>query len=481
MKRLPAALAVPLAFALVPLLSTAPAWAQSSTWSGTVVGFSHEGFGAPAQVVARRQDGRLGATIVTFSTGARLIIKPTRFSPGQVSVVASFGSGRSGVPENLLYAVWATTLFPIGGTRHMSYSDIDAWQQGSGHPVNVTLVPAASAFRLQGAVPSSELEAELALLTAYAREPGFRADMSAKIASVGQMMAYQIGGDAAALFTRAVQRTLFGRRYQELPEQKEIEATTGAEMPALLERSLGMAPDIAVVGDVEVETAIRAVAATLAAGETRPVERSGIPSIERPVVRHMGSVNASSASAVRLGLYWPLPVPRSGRLDDQPARVAAAMIDARLARSTASAPTAASPPVARAVAPADIKAAGYLGIVFSGSGKDVPQFRDFSTGVVKHLASGRFTADELANARQVITAEHRAEVESNDWWAQRLGVVLRDERSGLALGAEAGQEPVDRLDRRAVVAFFRRLGRGIAPIAVVSNSAGPAANEGRLN
>ncbi len=107
----------------------------------------------------------------------------------------------------------------------------------------------------------------------------------------------------------------------------------------------------------------------------------------------------------------------------------------------------------------------------------VPQIREFSTGVVQHLASGKFTAAELAHALQMVTAEHRAEVGSNDWWAQRLGVVLRDGGTAQALGAEAGDQLVD---RRAVAAVFRRLGRGIAPIVVVSNSAGPAADEGRL-
>ena len=481
MKSPPAVLAVPLAlaFGMAPPLTTPPASAQSSAQSAPVASFPHDGFGAPARVVASRHDPELGATIVTFTTGARLIVKPTRFSPGQVSVVASFGAGRSGVPENLVHAVWATTLFPVGGTQHMSYPDLDAWQQGSGHPVNVTLVPAASAFRLQGEVPSGELEAELALLTAYAREPGFRSDMTAKIASVGQMMGMQIEGDVAALFTRTVQRTLFGPRYQELPEQKDIEATTGAEIPALLERSLAMAPDVTIVGDIEVDAAIHAVAAPFAAGEARPVERRSIPSIAMPMLgmRPMDSVNASTGSLVRLGLYWPLPNPRTGRRDDRPARVAAAMIEARLAQSIVPASTAASPPVARAVAPADIKGGGYLGLVFSGAGMAVPQIREFSTGVVKHLASGKFTAAELAHALQMVTAEHRAEGESNDWWAQRLGVVLRDGGTAQALGADAGDQ---RVDTRAVAAVFRRLDRGIAPIMVVSNSAGPAADEGRL-
>ena len=339
MKR-PAALppaALVLALAVSTAVPAPPALAQSPGAPGSAAEFPHDSFGAPARVVATRYDRGIGATIVAFSTGTRLIVRQTHFTPGQVSVVASFGAGRAGVSADLVHAVWATTLFPIGGTRHLSYDELDAWQQSSGHPVNVTLVPGVGAFHLKGEIPSNDLATELALLTAYAREPGFRADLVAKIASVCAMLGKQVEGDPAMRFTRAVQRKLVDRRFQELPDQADLAATTGTEMQALLGPAFAMAPDIAIVGDIDVDVAIRAVATTLAAGDPRPVLRRGIAAAPVPTNGPLqrALVDAGATADRRLGFYWRLPDIRTAPRVERAARVAATLIEARLAASTA--------------------------------------------------------------------------------------------------------------------------------------------------
>ncbi len=479
MKR-PAALpTAELVFALA--LSTAvpapPALAQSPGAPGSVAEFPHDSFGVPARVLATRYDRGIGATIVTFSTGTRLIVKQTNFTPGQVSVVASFGAGRAGVSADLVHAVWATTLFPIGGTRHLSYDELDAWQQSSGHPVNVTLVPGVSAFRLQGEIPSNEIDAELALLTAYAREPGFRDDMVAKIANVGAMLGKQVEGDPGMRFTRAVQRKLVGRRFQELPEQADLAATTGSEMQALLGPAFAMAPDIAIVGDIDVDVAIRAVAATLAAGDHRPAPHRRIATAPMPPARlqQAAFVDAGATADRRLGFYWRLPDIRTAPRIERAARVAAAMIEARLATSTISASSAALPAVARAVVPPDLKGGGYLGVVVRDGAVSEGGARTMLAGAMNDLATGRFTAADFEHARQSVAAEIGAEGVSNELWAQRLILALRDPTMGQVVRIEAGVVDVDRAE---VVACIRRYLAGRAPIVVVADAREAGESEG---
>lgn len=469
MKR-PAALptvALVLALALSTAVPAPPALAQSPGPPGSAAEFPHDSFGAPARVVSTRHLSELGATIVTFSTGARLIIKQTRFTPGQVSVVALFGAGRSGVPENLVHALWATTLFPIGGTRHLSYAELDAWQQSSGHPVNVTLVPGVSAFRLQGEVPSGDLERELALLTAFVREPGFRDDMAARIASVGSMLGKQVEGDPSAQFVRAVQRRLVGQRYRELPEQAELEATTGSEMPALLGPAFAMAPDIAIVGDIHSDMAIRAVATTLAAGDPRPGQGRSIPAVAPPVARARQSdlFDVGTNADRRVGFYWRLPDIRIAPRIERAARVAAALIEARLATSALSATSAAPPAVARAIVPPDLKGGGHLGVAIRDGAVPVEKARALLVGIMDDLAAGRFSADELDHARQSVATEMGAEGMSNEWWAHRLSLALRDPAVGQAVRVETGAMDVDRAE---VVACIRRYLASRAPLVVVT-------------
>lgn len=444
-----------------------PALAQPTTQVLVDRGLPHGDFGAPARIVSLREDRALGATIVIFSSGARLIVKRTHHSPGQVSVLASFGAGRAGVPERLVHALWATTLFPLGGTAHLSYADIDAWQKESGHPVNVTLVPAASAFRLEGNVPSGELNAELELLAAYAHEPGFRGDLAAKITNVAPMLATQIEADPAARFTRDVQHRLVGARYQELPEQEDLSATTGTEMPEILALSFAMAPEIAIVGDIEVEAAVREVAATLAAGAPRSVQHGRLPKVAASPSGPPSGPTAPTEKpdTMRSGIYWRLPDFRAKPSTLRVARVAAALIEARLARIGSFGSDPASPPVAKAIVPIDLIGGGFLGIVVETRGGTTTNARDTVGGLLRDLGLGQFTDDELERARQTVDAEHGAEVEDEAWWAQRLGAALRDRQVAQALAADVSVVVVD---RGAVAAFVRGYLRGVAPVAVVA-------------
>lgn len=441
--------------------------------------FPHDDFGRAARVVTTTRDPVLGATIVTFSSGARLIVKPTRFSPGRVTVIAAFGGGRSGVPQELVHALWATTLFPLGGTRHLSYEDLEAWQKRSGHPVNVTMVATASAFQLKGEVPSSELGSELALLTAYAREPGFRPEMAARIVSIGPKLAAQIESDPSAMLTRAVQHRLVGARYQELPERADLAATTGEELSAILGQAFAMAPDIVIVGDIDVDAAVRAVAVTLAAGDTRPSPVDGVPAAAIPMPRPARSdlSQADISGLVKVGLYWRLPDDRSDRRAVQAARVAAAMLEARLPQLALAGRIATVAPMARAVAPFDLTGASYLGVVSDVGEGDVSGVRGRLKRAMKDLAAGRFTARELAQANHVVAVELGAEGESNDWWARRLGVVLREPEARVALRAGMVQHAVDRSEIRG---FFRKMVRDVAPIEIVGKDAGTGKVAGKI-
>jgi zinc protease len=386
------------------------------------------GFGPVASVTSVHSDPSLGATFVTFITGARLVVKPTHLAPGQVSVIASFGSGRSGVPDILVHALWATTLFPLGGTTKLSYAGLDQWQQTSGHPVNVTLLPAVSAFQLQGDAPSSELRNELALLTAYARDPGFEPEIAEKIAIVGPMIANQIDGDPAADFARGVQSTLVGPRYQELPERADIEATNGKELPDLLKASLSMAADIAVVGDVSVEDAVRATAETLASGVHRPTARLAraevLPSAPRrePVIFRCRGAEGDGW----FGEYWRLPDYASKPQVNLVAEVAAALVEDRLRREPTLTLSPAAPPVVSVSAPIELKGGAAFGVALKIPPQAVTSTRMRIARIIAELAHGPIESEPFKRARLAVVASRAAEQSANAWWARQLTLVLRD-------------------------------------------------------
>lgn len=405
-----------------------PAMAQAPTSAEVPDEFPHVSFGDPARIATTTVDASLGATVVTFTTGARLIVKSTHSTPGQFSVIASFGAGRSGVPDSLVHALWATTLFPIGGTTKFSYADLDLWQKTSGHPVNVTFVPAVAAFQLQGDAPSSELRNELALLTAYVRDPGFGPELAEKIATIGPMIATQIEGDPAADFARGVQHILVGPRYQELPERMDIEATTGKELPGLLTASLAMAADVAVVGDISVEDAIRAMAETLAAGDHRPIARQA-RAVVMPPTSGRGSIvfeHLGAEADAWFGEYWHLPDYAIKPHLSIVAEVAAAIIEDRLRREPTTAPSLAAPPVVSVSAPIELKGQAAFGIALKITPLAVTAARNRIARIIAELAHGPIESEAVKRASLAVISGKIADQNSNVWWAHQLTLVLRD-------------------------------------------------------
>ncbi len=448
-------------------LVAVPAMAQAPTSAAVPDEFPHVSFGDPARIATTTVDAALGATIVTFTTGARLIVKSTHSTPGQFSVIASFGAGRSGVPDSLVHALWATTLLPLGGTTKLSYADLDQWQKTSGHPVNVTFVSGVTAFQLQGDAPSSELRNELALLTAYARDPGFGRELAERIAIVGPMIATQTDGDPAADFARGLQHTLVGQRYQELPERGDIEATTGKELPGLLTASLAMAADVAVVGDVSVEDAIRAMAETLAAGDHRPTARQARavampPALGRkPIVfEHRGAEEDAW-----FGEYWRLPDFASKPRVNLVAEVAAALVEDRLRRESTLTLSPDAPLVVSASAPIELAGGAAFGVALKIPQTAVTTTRNRIAHIIAKLAHGPIASEPFKRARLAVVASKAVDQSSNAWWARQLTLVLRDPSLARAIPPASDVTPIT---PAAVSGFLKTYLIGHRPLVVAA-------------
>lgn len=452
------------------LCLAAPALADDPADAGGINTLADIDFGKPASVASVRSDPEIGATIVTFSTGTRLVVRSTRNEPGQVSVTAWLGHGRAGVPDRLVHALWASTLLPLGGTGKLAYGELDQWQRRTATPVTVTFVPGISAFQWKGTVPSASLAGEMRLLAAYARDPAFRPELAEKITSVGPMMAREIEGSAASTFQRGVQHSLAGSsRYQELPETVDIAATTGNELPELLKPAVPLAADVAIVGDVSVADAIQATAKTFAAGGPRPaaghIKATAVPS--HPGAGPFVFAHAGDPGDAWLGEYWVLPdltaMPRAMRV----AEVAAALVEARLAAVMPPSWPGDLAPVARAGGSAEIRRGNAIGIVLELQPADIAVARAWIETLLRDMREGKIGAEEIGQAREVVVARHRAEEASNEWWAERLVLGLRNPLLTSAMReARDGRE----VSAGEVASFIRRyLAR--RPIIVVARNA----------
>ena len=260
----------------------------------TAVTWPYADFGSPSKVVSEVEDKELGTTVVTFSNGSRLMVKQTAFDKDKIYIDVSLGNGRAGAPPELVHALWAAELMPLGGTGKLTVTDIQRWAQGGGKAVGVQAQAGTRAFHLTGMTRPADFLSQMQLLAGYARDPGFRPELGDKLAAIAPMIAGQVEANAGAVFERESQR-LFGggdSRFDEVPSQTDLAATKPAELSALMQGALTGPADVTIVGDIDVPTAIAAMQSTFGAGSTAAPSGRWV---------RIKSVRARSSSSRRAG------------------------------------------------------------------------------------------------------------------------------------------------------------------------------------
>lgn len=386
-------------------------------------------FGRPGQVRSRNFDKELGATVVNFANGSRLIVKQTLFEKDRVYIDASFGNGRAGASEQHAHALWATSLLPVGGTGKLTVTDIQRWAQTGGKLVAVNLQTYNRTFSLTAVTRPADLVNQMQLLAAYARDPGFRPELGDQIAAIGPMISGQLAANPAAVFQMEADR-LFGggnNRYSDLPSTQDIAATKLDDISVLLKSELATAADVTMVGDNTVETAIELMQNTFAAGpaQARPQELS--VSLKMPegraepyVVTHGGRQDQAI-----YGAFWALPDYRSGPKSSYVGDVVSAILEARMVETVREKLGMTYSPKASATASIGLPGQGLMRVSIETPPENFDVFRDLLRTQVEDLSGKPVSADELERARKPLLEASAKRRESNSWWVTNLSSVLR--------------------------------------------------------
>jgi len=415
--------------------------------------------GPAGQVVAQSLDKELGATLVKFANGARLIVKPTSFEKDKVYVNVAFGDGRMGTESKLVHALWATQFAAIGGTGKLPLDQIQAWAQTSGKMVSANFNASATSFTLGSVTRPADLASEMQLLAAYARDPGFRPEMGSKIAAIGPMISGQIDANAGAVFWRAVQKALTSTdgRLSYMPSAEDVAATNSEDLPQLLHGPLGQPADVTIVGDVTVEEAIRLTAATFAAGPAVPRPTPASYRVTMPpapaepvVVTHGGR-----ADQAVYGAFWQMPDYFADPKTSYAADVAAAILQTRLIDTVREKLGITYTPNAQAYAASDLPGYGYFSAILETPPANFETFRTLLADQLHQLASKSVSADELQRAKRPLIEAATKDLENDGWWTGNLSQLLRDPRMKQPiLTRTASIEAVSAADVQALLTRF---------------------------
>ena len=422
----------------------------------------YESFGAPGEVAERRDIADLDTVFIRFQNGVRLTVKPTKFADDQILVEARIGHGQLDLPNNHATAAWAAaSAFPEGGLKQLSAQDID--QVLRSRILGRSFAITDDAFTLSGVTRPDDLDTQLQLLTAYVAEPGWRPEAFARMHNSAPTILDQLAATPAGVLSRDVGRLLHNGDYRwGYPSRAEIAAETPADLKGLLAPALATGQiDVVMVGDITVEKAIDAVAATFGALPARaPQPAPSGPSATvtfPPATATPVTLTHGGRADQAIGLVaWPIEDFLS---DTQRARTLSILgevmqlritDDLRKAQGLTYSPSAAANP-----SPV-FAHYGYISARVEIPPGKLGAFYSDVAGIARDLREKDVTPDELNRAKKPAVDDLERRRETNEYWRTALAGAQADPRWLTAIRSSVAQlEHVSAADlRRAAQTYL---------------------------
>ena len=281
---------------------TAPAAEAELKWAYT-------DFGPPGKITKRERVEDLDITLVTFANGVRLNLKKTDFDANRILLNARVGTGQLTEPKDKPgLASYAGRTFSAGGLGKHSSDDLRRVLAGKN--VGTGLGIGDEALSLGGGTTREHLLLQLQLMAAFLTDPGYRPEAARQAQKALEQTYARFEHTANGPFTLEVAPLLASGDHRfGLPPKDEMMKRTTDEVRAWLAPQLARgAIEIAIVGDLDPEATIEAVAQTfgaLPAREARPaldeLRRVAFP--REPFAKDYTVATEIQKSEVRV--YWP--------------------------------------------------------------------------------------------------------------------------------------------------------------------------------
>ena len=272
--------------------------------------FAYDSFGKAGTVASDTKIADLGIRTVRFANNVRLNIKKTDFEAGKIRFIVRLGDGVLDLPKSEpgLAPMLSLMSAPAGLKKH-SYDDLK--ELLAGKVVTLGTVVGDNAFVASGATTPQDLALQMKVSAAYLLDPGFRPEAAAKWTNVVPVVEKQLAAQPEAVASVRVPIILAsGDQRFGMPEAAVLSKRTFDEAKAALAPVIADAPiEITVVGDVDENAAIAAVASTFGALPTRKltdpvpadVKHAAFRSDRTPIVLgHDGPADKALVEAV-----WP--------------------------------------------------------------------------------------------------------------------------------------------------------------------------------
>jgi zinc protease len=426
------------------------------------VSWPYASFGPPGKVAEQHTAADLAATFVRFENGVRLTIKPTKFRDNEVLVRANVGQGMIDLPRDKQAATWAGSAFIEGGLKRISSEDMERVLAAKVYGAHFGATD--DAFVLSGATRTEDLPTELQVLAGYVSEPGWRPEAFRRLKASGSTIHDQYEATDSGVLARDLSGLLHaGDRRWTFPSRAAIADARLADLERQVTPQLARgAIEVVVVGDVEPDAVIAAVAHTFGALPQRPApqiapaaqRQTGFPTptAEPATLYHKGRADQAIGY-----IAWPTD---DIWADPQKAFATAVLGEVMRTRLTEQIRETQGVTYSPSVAYAHSlvwKGWGYLAASVEVPPEKLAAFFDDVEKICADLRAQPIGADELARAKEPrVRSIERAQVTNEYWLAELSGAQADPRRLELVRETVPGTSKVAAADVQAAARSFLR-------------------------
>jgi zinc protease len=405
------------------LAQAAPAPAAPPEHQGTA--WAYSSFGPPGQVMSEDPLPDIGAVRVAFANGLRLNFKPSQNAQDRVEIRIRFGAGEEELATaDLGAARLGASLLREGGLGKNDFED--TIRLCDGHACSFGLSIQRDSFEIAGATRPSDLDIELQLITAYLSDPGFRPQIDARIPTAVRNIYQLTRSEPAFMAAEARQDALTPPRVPLLPPESDLSNVRSADFARVLGPPLkNDALEVTIVGDIDQQTVIDAVARTLGAlppRSWRDTARPDAPHVRFPSpappplhATHDGSPEKATVLATWPLFVWTPDKEREKRTLELLAQIVQGQAIDDIRQRLGKAYT---PEVNVELSRGGDQ--GSLTVTIDTSPAATPIVADELRKIAHQLANGDITADMLERVRRPVLDDGATREISNPWWIEML-------------------------------------------------------------
>lgn len=386
--------------------------------------FAYTEFGPAGKVASRSEAKDLEIIQAVFENNVRFNFKHTEFEKGTIRVLINFGGGKLSTPADKPGIIpFAQSTFQLGGLEKHGVDDIR--RIFASRTVGSDFSVGDEAFVLSGRTTPADLEAQMQLLTAYLVAPGYREEAARQFEKNLEPMYTQLQHTAEGVMNGEVVSFIHsGDVRWGFPKIEVLRQRTLAELKAWLTPALTQDYlEVTVMGDVDEDTALKAVAKTLGAlskrAEKKPdYSKERAVAFPKPEASKTFPFDTEIPKAIAT-VYWPTTdmtdIKRARRLT-----LLGSILDDRLRIKVREELGDTYSPACYHVANDTFTGYGYMTTMIECK----PELADSLTKLVieigDKLAAGPVTDDEFDRAMKPMVAQLEQMRRDNRYWSMNV-------------------------------------------------------------